>query len=1046
MRPAIKAVPARHTLAIMMAASGIAFSPLITFAELPSGGSVVNGQAVMQQAGNQLSVSQSTAQVSIDWQSFGIGSGSAVNFIQPSSSALAINRVMGSNASTIAGSLTANGRVVLINPNGVLFTPTAQVNVGSLVASTLKNIAQGSSTNTLELSGDSAASVVNQGQITAAQGGTIALIAAQVINTGSITAPGGHVALAAGNKVRLDVGAPLNLEIEEGAFNAYVEQGGVIRAEGGKVLITAKTLNDMVQTVINHTGITEAQTAVTGEKGEIILLGDMRVGRAEVSGRLDASAPNGGDGGFIETSAAVLDIKSDTQVRAGSAYGNPGLWLIDPVDILIAPSMGGNVSGDTIELALAGGSDVTISTAGSGSCTGITTSPSSPSCMLPSTDPGLPGDITISDSIVSVGTSPGTLTFLADRHIIMESGSLISSAVPLNVNLFSNQSGNGGAIVLETGAAIYSAGGDIILSGGANASGFATGFGDRPHGVEILGATLDASSGGISIFGKSIQGSPGDGVRIMGSLLAGGSISIEGISRATLSTPTNLSTPPDQAAGVRLGCYPSESASLCSRLYTYTYTNTEPPPSATVLAPSGIRIVGDASAVTSASGASDQVAGIVLEGPFSEGEGSLLSAGPQGEVLLKGIAPADSGYAVRLGLSSYINGADVALVGVGGDVAAIQIDDSSFINADRFLVAGKGLTTKAAASIRAREIYFDLIGQAEILSGMYFFSSSEEPGNTAIGGPSISFIGPEDPPYVLIRAGGINFKPSDLFGFDYLGLLSAGSIVIDPPGSSVPYFLGDAALIKGSNVTLNHPISAANVIDVVALNSFVNGVGNEVLASPYSEGIPAGPWRLWLPGPAVIGPEGSGLTPDFIEYNSPFPASVLGLPSTVPTSADSSLFSLMANLEYDPPVTEVQGSGIFYSARSESASTETSINTITNQINSIVSIFPTTSPIPTFTNTSVYTGTSTGTTSSTSTTSQAPSETPQDAEDQQDPTLASLGEPEQPEEAENEQRSNEKEVTVSPGLITVRVPIPPRPQGEDASEQRFSFQGNSSLW
>ena len=75
--------------------------------------------------------------MAIDWQSFSIGKGNTVNFVQPSASAVALNRVLGSDVSVIQGALNANGQVFLINPNGVLFSPSAQVNVGSLVASTL---------------------------------------------------------------------------------------------------------------------------------------------------------------------------------------------------------------------------------------------------------------------------------------------------------------------------------------------------------------------------------------------------------------------------------------------------------------------------------------------------------------------------------------------------------------------------------------------------------------------------------------------------------------------------------------------------------------------------------------------------------------------------------------------------------------------------------------------------------------------------------------------------------------------------------------------
>jgi filamentous hemagglutinin family protein len=109
-----------------------------------------------------------------NWQSFSIGAGHTVNFVQPSSSAVALNRVLGSDVSVIQGALNANGQVFLINPNGVLFTPTAQVNVGGIVASTLNLSNEDFLAGRYRFSGDSTASVINQGNIQTAPGGTAA--------------------------------------------------------------------------------------------------------------------------------------------------------------------------------------------------------------------------------------------------------------------------------------------------------------------------------------------------------------------------------------------------------------------------------------------------------------------------------------------------------------------------------------------------------------------------------------------------------------------------------------------------------------------------------------------------------------------------------------------------------------------------------------------------------------------------------------------------------------------------------------------------------
>lgn len=105
--------------------------------QLPTGGNVTVGSAQVSQNNNTLNVHQNSQNVGIQWDSFNIGQNATVNFYQPNTSSIAVNRVLDSNASQIMGKLNANGQVFLLNPNGVIFSKTAQVNVGGIVASTL---------------------------------------------------------------------------------------------------------------------------------------------------------------------------------------------------------------------------------------------------------------------------------------------------------------------------------------------------------------------------------------------------------------------------------------------------------------------------------------------------------------------------------------------------------------------------------------------------------------------------------------------------------------------------------------------------------------------------------------------------------------------------------------------------------------------------------------------------------------------------------------------------------------------------------------------
>ena len=198
--------PARTRIAAALATAfaaqfALASPPAPT--TLPTGGQVVAGQATIQQSGANMTIQQATNQAILNWQSFSIGSGAAVNFVQPSASAVALNRVLGSDPSAIYGRLTANGQVFLLNPNGVLFGPGARVDVGGLVASTLAIRDADFLARNYRFTRDGATgAVVNQGELS---GQYVALLAPEVRNEGIIAARMGTIALAAGEGVTLGI-------------------------------------------------------------------------------------------------------------------------------------------------------------------------------------------------------------------------------------------------------------------------------------------------------------------------------------------------------------------------------------------------------------------------------------------------------------------------------------------------------------------------------------------------------------------------------------------------------------------------------------------------------------------------------------------------------------------------------------------------------------------------------------------------------------------------------------------------------------------------
>lgn len=293
-------------------------------ADLPTGGSIAAGVGSIHAGANTVTINQSSDKLAIDWNSFSIGKGNSVNFVQPGSSAVALNRVLGPEVSVIQGALNANGQVFLVNSNGVLFTTTAQVNVGALVASTLNISTEDFLAGNYHFSGGSQAAVENQGSLTAAAGGSVALIAAKIVNGGSIAAERGSVVLAAGSAVTLDLGGPVAVEVDGGALGALIDNGGAIRADGGTVLLTARAAEGLAATAINSSGLIEARSLGIGEDGEVRLVAEQ--GGVAVSGHIDVSSAQAKGGTVVVTGDAVT-IAGGAVVDATGATGGGQIYV-----------------------------------------------------------------------------------------------------------------------------------------------------------------------------------------------------------------------------------------------------------------------------------------------------------------------------------------------------------------------------------------------------------------------------------------------------------------------------------------------------------------------------------------------------------------------------------------------------------------------------------------------------------------------------------------------------------------------------------------------
>ena len=300
---------------------------------LPTGSQVVSGQAsVSTPSAGHLQINQSSQNAILNWQGFSIGSGESVNIHQPNAQAVQLDRVVGQDPSLIQGQLNSNGQVFLVNPNGVLFSKTAQVDVGGLVASS--NAISNSDFLNGKLhftQGGVNGSVVNQGQISVPNGGLVALIGEQVKNDGTINTPQGATILAAGNTVDLDMSnGVVEVKVTEAALNAQISNNGVIVADGGQVIMTAQSASQLLKTVINNEGIVEARGLV--EKNGVIVLSGGNNGLVEVGGLLDASgqaannitSQTGGgilQGGSITVSGAQIQVNSNAVLNAAGDAG-----------------------------------------------------------------------------------------------------------------------------------------------------------------------------------------------------------------------------------------------------------------------------------------------------------------------------------------------------------------------------------------------------------------------------------------------------------------------------------------------------------------------------------------------------------------------------------------------------------------------------------------------------------------------------------------------------------------------------------------------------
>ncbi|WP_411883063.1 beta strand repeat-containing protein [Polaromonas sp. YR568] len=242
-------------------------------AGLPQNGMFAGGTVSGSVSGNQMTINQSTDRAVLNWGSFNIAAGKSVQIAQPNAASAILNRVTGdANASQILGSLSANGMVMLMNPNGVMFGQGAVVNVGSLIATTGNIDADNfMSTGVAQITG-ATGSVINEGSITAQGAGLVGLVAPSVINRGSIIATGGTIALGGVTAGTVSLNGGLyEFAIAGGATGTNVTNAAGATLEGATLRLGVGDAANLLSGVINLEGVQQASNAIVVNGNAVVL-------------------------------------------------------------------------------------------------------------------------------------------------------------------------------------------------------------------------------------------------------------------------------------------------------------------------------------------------------------------------------------------------------------------------------------------------------------------------------------------------------------------------------------------------------------------------------------------------------------------------------------------------------------------------------------------------------------------------------------------------------------------------------------------------------
>lgn len=314
--------------------------------DFPQHHETVSGTATVTTIADKMTIKTSD-KVQINWHSFDIGKNKEVKFEQPNENSVAYNRVTGGNASQIQGKLTANGKVYLANPNGVIITQGAEINVAGLLATTkdLERISENGNSNSYQFTRKTKdgqvpkegevlkdgqvvkeGQVINEGKIEAKD--FVVLNGDEVINKGDINATNGKVYLSSDYNFTFTLlpDSGISVALEDNAVRGIVKNEGIIKA--GDITLNAKGRNQALDSLVVNNGVLEA-TKVSNRNGKVVLsAGNVELNnKSDIKGESEVAFTSNNDKNIkitSQTGSKVTSPKIDFKGKSVNINGDFG--------------------------------------------------------------------------------------------------------------------------------------------------------------------------------------------------------------------------------------------------------------------------------------------------------------------------------------------------------------------------------------------------------------------------------------------------------------------------------------------------------------------------------------------------------------------------------------------------------------------------------------------------------------------------------------------------------------------------------------------------